>query len=135
MAQHHHLDRRVRFLLAGGFASGISWLSRFLFSTLMSYAAAVAVATAVGMMIGFVTYRSYVFPDSRQSLGAQLVGFLFVNLAGAAVTITIAIAVRTLLSPTLGPSVLTDPTAHAVGIAVGAATNYLGHKSITFRTI
>lgn len=66
------LDQRVRFLLAGGFASGVSWASRFLFNTVMPFALAVATATALGMVIGFLIYRSFVFPGSSRSLAAQL---------------------------------------------------------------
>jgi energy-coupling factor transport system substrate-specific component len=132
MARQCRLDQRVRFLIAGGFASGVSWLSRFLFSTVLSYTAAVAAATATGMVIGFVTYRSFVFPKSRQSLAAQLAGFVLVNLAGATVTLAVALVVRELL--VAGSSTVADPAAHAFGIAVGAVANYFGHKTVTFRT-
>ncbi|MEE7505045.1 GtrA family protein [Methylobacterium sp. C33D] len=133
MRRLDHLDRRVRFLFAGGFAAGVSWLARFLFSTVMPYAAAVAAATATGMVIGFIAYRSLVFPDSRRPLLAQLCGFLVVNLIGGAVTVAVAtFTCDQILSPLgLGAAA---PASHAIGIAAGAVANYLGHKSITFRT-
>ncbi|WP_419828320.1 GtrA family protein [Methylobacterium sp.] len=127
-------DRRVRFLFAGGFASGVSWLARFLFNTVMPYPAAVAAATVVGMVIGFVTYRSLVFQDSRRPLTAQLGGFLLVNLVGGVVTIAAAIASRDLVLLPLGLGAAAASVAHAVGIAAGAVANYFGHKNITFNT-
>lgn len=133
MRNLHHLDRRVRFLLAGGLAAGVSWLSRFGFGLVMPFPLDVAAATATGMLIGFVLYRSLVFPGSRQSLVSQLSGFLLVNLLGGAVTVMTALIVRDAAAVPLGLGTAAAPASHAVGIAVGAAANYLGHKTITFR--
>lgn len=127
------LDQRVRFLLAGGFASGVSWASRFLFNTVMPFALAVATATALGMVIGFLIYRSFVFPGSSRSLAAQL-GFLLVNLIGGLVTVAVAIVARDGLLMPLGLTEIAAPAAHAIGIMAGAVANYIGHKTVTFRT-
>ncbi len=127
------LDQRVRFLLAGGFASGVSWASRFLFSIVMPFALAVATASAAGMVIGFVIYRSFVFPGSSRSLAAQLGGFLLVNLVGAVVTVAVAVAARDGLLMPLGLTTVAAPAAHAIGIMAGAVANYFGHKTVTFR--
>lgn len=134
MTRLDHLDRRIRFLFAGGFASGVSWLSRFLYNTVMPYPAAVAAATATGMVIGFVTYRSLVFQDSRRPLAAQLGGFLLVNLVGGVVTVAAAVAAQDLIFLSLGFAAGAAPAAHAVGIAAGSVANYFGHKTITFNT-
>jgi putative flippase GtrA len=131
MEHLHRLDRRLRFIVAGGFASVVSWLARFLFSTAMPYPAAVAAATATGMVFGFVAYRGFVFPDSRRRLAAQLGGFLMVNLVGGAVTVAAAIVTRDLILLPLGFAAAAA-AAHAFGIAAGAVANYLGHKTITF---
>ncbi|MEE7465024.1 sugar translocase [Methylobacterium fujisawaense] len=128
-----HFDRRVRFLFAGGSAAGLSWVARFVFSAAMPYSAAVAAATATGMIFGFFAYRSLVFPDSRRTLFAQLCGFLVVNLIGGAVTVAVATFTCDLVLLPLGfPAAA--PASHAIGIAVGAVANYLGHKTITFNT-
>jgi energy-coupling factor transport system substrate-specific component len=129
-----HIDRRIRFLLAGGFAAGLSWVSRFLFSTVMPFPSAIAAATATGMVVGFLIYRSFVFPGSKRSLAAQLAGFLFVNLIGAVVTILAAVCVLTMIPAPLGLSTTAAAAAHAIGIGLGAVANYFGHKTITFRT-
>ena len=128
------LDQRVRFLLAGGFASGVSWASRFLFNTVMPFALAVATATALGMVIGFLIYRSFVFPGSSRSLAAPLGGFLLVNLIGGLVTVAVAIVARDGLLMPLGLTEIAAPAAHAIGIMAGAVANYIGHKTVTFRT-
>lgn len=133
MRRLYHLDRRVRFLFAGSFAAGVSWLARFLFSSAMPYAAAVAAATATGMVVGFFAYRSLVFPDSRRPLVAQLCGFLVVNLIGGAVTVAVATFTCDLVLSPLGFAAAA-PTSHAIGIAAGAVANYFGHKTITFNT-
>ena len=128
-----HLDRRVRFLFAGGSAAGLSWVARFLFSTALPYPAAVAAATATGMIFGFVAYRNLVFPDSRRPLIAQLCGFLVVNLIGGAVTVAVAMFTCNHVLLPLGFAAAA-PASHAIGIAAGAVANYLGHKTITFNT-
>ena len=128
------LDQRVRFLLAGGFASGVSWASRFLFNTVMPFALAVATATALGMVIGFLIYRSFVFPGSSRSLAAQPGSEeRGEGIGGRSPGAASHFARDGLLMP-LGLTEIAAPAAHAIGIMAGAVANYVGHKTVTFRT-
>lgn len=126
------LPQPVRFLIAGGFAAAVNWLARFPISLVVPFVPAVAIATAIGMIVGFVAYRSFVYPGSRRSLLSQLRDFLLINaLTAIAVVIVAAIAKDPLL---LFVGVGTaEALAHAIGIAVGACLNYLGHGIVTFR--
>lgn len=126
-------DQRGRFLVAGAVAAFVNWLVRFPLDLVMPYAAAVVLATGIGMVCGFLLYRAWVFPGSDRSLAAQIVDFVLVNLVGMAVMVAIAVALRSLL---LGADVNADvaaAVAHAVGIATGAVANFLGHRHVTFR--
>jgi putative flippase GtrA len=127
-------DSRVRFLIAGGSAALLNWLVRFPLSQVMPYPAAVLAALGVGMAYGFFIYRHWAFvsPGTR-SLLAETRDFLLVNAAGAAVTLVVAVGADWSLSRLLVPHGISQAGAHALGIAVGALVNYLGHKHITFR--
>lgn len=122
----------ARFLLIGGLAALINWLVRFPLSLLVPYAAAVSLATLIGMVFGFVLYRAYVFPGSDRALHHQIVAFTLVNLVSLAIVTGVATSLVALppLAALLGS--WTEGFAHAAGIAAGAVSNFIGHRLITF---
>ena len=122
----------VRFLLAGGFAAFVNWVVRFPLSILLPFEAAVVAATAIGMMIGFIGYRFYVFPGSARSLLRQLRDFIVVNLVTLVAVAAAASVLRDLLLPFAGPP-LAEAVAHAIAIALGAGLNYVAHSLVTFQ--
>ena len=127
-------DPRLRFLVGGGVAALVNWLVRFPLNLLVPYGAAVVLAMAIGMTCGFLLYRAWVFAGSERSVGLQVRDFVLVNLGGMAVTLLVAVAARwLLLAFDMVPS-LAAALAHALGIALGAVANYLGHRHITFRS-
>lgn len=125
-------DPRIRYLAAGGFAAGINWLVRFPLSLIMPFGLAVAVATAIGMVIGFFTYKHFVFDRTDRAIWLQVRDFIGVNIVGAAATVIVAVAVRDLPHWPTDWMIAVEPTAHAIGIAVAAFVNYFGHRYITF---
>jgi putative flippase GtrA len=128
-----HRDERLRFLAAGGLAALVNWLARFPFNLMVPYAAAVVLATAVGMVCGFLLYRAWVFPGSDRPLLVQVRDFVLVNLAGMAVMVATAVALRSLLLSAAVPPLVAAAGAHATGIGIGAVANFIGHRHITFR--
>ena len=126
------LPQGARFLLAGGFAAAVNWLVRFPLSWAMPYAAAVVLACAIGMMVGFVAYRHYVFPGCDRAPTRQMRDFIAVNLGAIAVVAGVALALRDGLFPLLGFAIAPEAVAHMIGIAAGAAANFIGHRSLTF---
>jgi putative flippase GtrA len=127
------LSQPLRFIIAGGFAAAVNWLVRFPLAAMMPFVPAVAVATGIGMIVGFLTYRQFVFPGSQRPLFGQIRDFIGVNLLGMAVTVAVAAASRHALVAVIGPLSAVDALAHATGIAAGAVANFLGHKRVTFR--
>ena len=99
----------------------------------MPYGAAVVMATAIGMSCGFLLYRAWVFAGSRRNVWQQARDFILVNLGGIAMTLLVAIVLRWLLLRLGSQPSPAAAFAHAAGIALGAVTNYLGHRHITFR--
>jgi putative flippase GtrA len=126
------LPQSARFILAGGTAAGINWLSRFAFSEVMSFTAAVIVAAIIGMTVGFFTYKAFVFPGSNRHVKHQLRDFLLVNASTLVVVTAVAVVTRHELSVVLHPQ-MGEAAAHALGIAAGAILNYHAHRMLTFQ--
>lgn len=126
-------SQAFRFLLLGGLAAAINWLSRMPLSLILPLSAAVLVAYGIGMTAGFLLYQTYVFPGSTRSTSHQIVTFLLVNLAGATVVLALTLALVELQ----GGLPLSLPTkealAHGIAIGVGAVVSFFGHKFLTFR--
>ncbi len=126
-------DERIRFLLAGGSAAFLNWIIRFPLSMFMTYAAAVTVATMIGMVAGFLLYRSLVFQGSTRSLWLQIRDFIGVNIVAGVVTVVSALV---LSSGPWWPEAykhLAPGASHMAGIGIGAVVNFFGHKLFTFR--
>ncbi len=125
----------VRFLIAGGSAAAINWLSRIALSLVMPYLPAMLVAYGIGMAAGFWLYRTFVFRGaSTGRLSRQAAFFVAVNAVGAGVVLGVSaalVAVLAALLPVL-PLPVVEALGHGAGIAVGAVSNYFGHQVLTF---
>jgi energy-coupling factor transport system substrate-specific component len=129
-----YLSRQFgRFLLAGGLAAIVNWASRFAFNLVMSYGVAVVAAFAVGMAVGFVLNKYYVFPYSRRPVAAEMSFFVLFNLAAFPVVWAIAYVLGERLLPGLLPRQLALALGHGCAVAAPALVNFVLHKAITFR--
>ena len=127
------LDRpEARFLVAGGLAALVNWLVRFPVELVLPYFAALLVSTCIGMTCGFLLYRAWVFPGSTRPLAGQVRDFILVNLTGQAAMLGVAALLRELLILAQVETLVAGASAHALGIAVGAVVNFLGHRHVTF---
>jgi len=127
------LDHQIsRFLLLGGLAAAINWGVRFPLSIVFPLWLAVLLAYMVGMSAGFYLYRRYVFPGSRTPVAQQILIFLAVNLAGALIVLAFTFLFLKLQAG-LGYSLfIKEGLAHGFAIGIGAAANFIGHKTLTF---
>ncbi|MBU8541463.1 GtrA family protein [Falsiroseomonas tokyonensis] len=126
------LPQPVRFLLAGGGAAAVNWLVRFPLSAVMPFLAAVLVAAVIGMLVGFVLYRGFVFPASARPVLLQARDFFLVNLLTSGLVALLALLFVALAVRFGMGTVLAEAVAHAGAIAAGALLNYLGHSLVTF---
>ena len=126
------LPKPARFLLAGGGAAGINWLARFPLSWVMPFFAAVLGAAAIGMLVGFVLYRGFVFPGSQRPILSQARDFFAVNLISSGVVALLALAFLRLAVQFGAELQLAEALAHAAAIGLGAVLNYFGHNLFTF---
>ncbi|SDR48159.1 GtrA family protein [Pseudovibrio sp. Tun.PSC04-5.I4] len=124
----------VRFLFAGGFAAFVNWVLRIGLSVFLPFWLAVLLAYFIGMSIGYTLYKRFVFVGAEEpdSVKRQIVIFLGVNLLSAMIVLGLSVGLRELLLGVL-PLFFAQALAHGTAIAIGAVTNYLGHKAITFR--
>lgn len=126
------IPRSIRFLLAGGVAAGVNWGVRFPLSAIMPFAAAVIVAAIIGMAVGFLAYRRFVYERSSRPMSEQIRYFVLVNAASMVVVTVAAMVLRALLLPVMDAP-LAEAAAHALAIAIGAVLNYFAHGAITFQ--
>jgi len=122
-----------RFLLAGGIAAAANFGSRFLFSRVLPYEAAVVAAYLVGMATAFVLMRRYAFGPGQGSVRRQVLAFTLVNAAAVLQTVLISSLLARWWLPAVQFPLDHQATAHAIGVGVPVLTSYLGHKYLTFR--
>lgn len=122
----------ARFLVAGGCAALITWLVRFPLSHFMPFPIAVVSANLIGMVFGFITYRHFVFPPSSRLISLQVRDFTIVNLVSTIVVVGVSMFLVDRVFTAAGFVWQAEAVSHAVGIAAGAVSNYLGHSCFSF---
>jgi putative flippase GtrA len=122
----------LTFLLVGGFAAFVNWLSRFYLNDFMSFSAAIVLAYLVGMTTAFVLSRLIVFERSGRSVHSDFLRFAIVNVFAVIQVWLISVALARWLMPWAGFTWHAEEIAHAVGVAAPIVTSYLGHRHFTF---
>lgn len=123
----------LRFLLAGGIAACVNFLSRIVLNLWMPYAAAIVLAYVCGMITAFVINRCFVFTQATNKLHHQVLWFTAINIAAVLQTLAISLLLARVVFPHAGFHWHDETLAHAIGIMVPVATSYLGHKRLSFR--
>ena len=120
------------FLLAGGIAAAVNFLSRILFNQVLGYATSIVLAYLVGMVTAFLLNRHAVFAPSGKSVKVEAFWFSVVNVLAVLQTLVISLLLANWGLPALGIDAFRKEIAHAIGIAVPAVTSYFGHRYWTF---
>lgn len=120
------------FVVAGGLAAGVNFLSRIGFNQFFGYSVSIVLAYLVGMVTAFLLTRHGVFAPSGKSVRVEAAWFTLVNLLAVAQTLVISLLFANVLLPQLGVEEFRKALAHAVGIAIPAVTSYFGHRYWTF---
>ena len=122
-----------RFVLAGGFAACVNFLSRIALSNWMPYTAAIVIAYFLGMITAFLINRAFVFTAANNKLQHQVLWFIAVNLAAVMQTLAISLLLARVVFPRAGFYWHDETVAHGIGVVVPVVTSYFGHKHWTFR--
>ena len=121
------------FLVTGGIAALVNFISRIIYGQWMSFSAAVIVAYITGMVAAFVLFRLFVFKGSRRGTRRSAVYFTLVNLLAVCQVWLVSMGMALIVLPALNVTLYVEEIAHAAGILVPAFTSYLGHKYLSFR--
>ena len=121
------------FVITGGIAALVNFLSRIVYSHWVNYSIAILIAYVTGMITAFVLARLLVFTDTRQRLHKSAVLFTIVNLFAVAQVWIISMSLALYVLPGIGLRNHVEEIAHAIGVAFPVFTSYLGHKHWSFR--
>ncbi len=124
----------VRFVLIGGFASGVNLVARILIDTVTSYAVAILLAFFVGLTTAFLLNRMFVFkPASQSQWRGEFFRFLLVNLATLAQVFLLSMLFARVIFPATGMDFHPDTIAHGIGLITPVFTSFWAHRHFTFR--
>ncbi len=120
------------FVVAGGIAAIVNFLSRMVFNLVFGYATSIILAYIAGMITAFLINRHAVFAPSGKGMHVEAVWFTLVNLLAVAQTLAISLLLVYMVFPRIGIEAYSREIAHAIGIVVPVITSYFGHRYWTF---
>lgn len=122
------------FVLVGGFAALVNWLSRIAFSSMgLGYTLAIVCAYVIGMATAYVLNKRFVFEASGRTAQSEVWRFVLVNVVALAQVWAVSVVFERWLLPAMGWDWRPEEVAHAIGVISPVLTSYLGHRYFTFR--
>lgn len=125
----------LQFLLVGGLAAGINFISRIGFSEFVSYRIAIVLAYLIGMVTAFLLSKHYVFEQSGRPFKDEFRDFTIVNLFAVIQVWLISVGLAEYFFPYISFIFYPEEVAHLIGLAIPAITSYFGHKYFSFKKI
>lgn len=133
MIDHFFSKQFLGFLITGGIAATVNFLSRIIYNQYTDFSTAVIFAYITGMITAFILAKIFVFKVSKQSVRRSAIIFILVNILAAAQTWLISMGLYLYILPNLGVQRYAPEIASAIGIAFPVFTSYLGHKRWSFK--
>jgi putative flippase GtrA len=121
------------FLITGGIAATVNFVSRIYFNQTYSFSVSVVFAYLLGMLTAFILARVFVFNKSSRSIGRSAVIFSLVNVLALAQTWLISMGLNYHVLPSIGVEIFVPEISSAIGIIFPVFTSYLGHKYWSFK--
>lgn len=122
------------FLVTGGVAATINFLSRIFYNKFTNFSLAIILAYITGMITAFILAKLFVFTETKQSLQHSILFFCLVNGLAILQTWFISILFAYYIFPILKMNLYPNEIAHAIGIIVPVFSSYLGHKHFSFKS-
>lgn len=122
----------VRFIIVGGIAALVNFLSRLFFSEWMSFRYAVFAAYIIGMLTAFILSKLHVFEASGRHPGHELFYFTMVNLVAVVQVWGISVGLAEYLFPAIEFTFYPQEVAHLIGLSIPVLSSYFGHKYLSF---
>jgi len=132
MIKYFFSKQFLRFLVVGGIAALLHWLSRILLSNWLTFSWAVTSSYAVGMLVAFMLNSFFVFPKSEKPRHKQARDFIIINLSlfplvwGASIAINNVLQALNILSNT-------QAIAHGIAVALPMFATFLIYKFFAFK--
>lgn len=121
-----------QFLIVGGSAALINFLSRIGLSEFFSYRVSIILAYLIGMVVAFILFKHLVFKKSGKHYIEELKGFVIVNILSILQVWIISVGLAEYLFPYLNYQFYHKEVAHFIGLAIPAISSYFGHKYFSF---
>ena len=87
----------------------------------------------VGLTVGFVMMRGYVFNARDKPVGRQVAIYGAVNFLALLQTLLVSMESVRLVLPFVGTISRAEALAHLAGVLVPIVTSYFGHRMATFK--
>ncbi|MGA5482589.1 GtrA family protein [Pseudomonas siliginis] len=123
----------LMFLLTGGAAAAVNFLSRILYSVWLGFTYAIILAYLTGMITAFLLAKKFVFKNSQQKIGTSIVMFTVVNGVAIIQTLAISTGLYYYILPNVGLTIFSAEISHGIGVVIPVFTSYLGHKYWSFK--
>lgn len=123
----------MQFLIVGGFAALVNFVSRIIINEWVNYRIAVMLAYLIGMLTAFVLSKMYVFEKSGRHHLHELRDFTIVNIFAVIQVWIISVGLAEYIFPAIDYTFYAPEVAHLIGLGIPAVTSYLGHKYFSFR--
>jgi len=123
----------IRFILVGGFAALVNFISRIVLSTTYSFRISVIIAYLIGMVTAYILTKYLVFSPSGKHPLKEFTYFSIVNGVAIIQVWIISVVFAEYLLPRLNVSFYPNEIAHFIGISVPIITSYFGHKYFSFK--
>jgi len=122
----------IMFLITSSAAAVVNIVSRFGFSYIMNYDAAIILAYFIGMATAYILAKLYVFAPSGKTTQTEMRGFFLVNMIALFQVWAVSILLARWFFPLVDFNFHPELFAHIMGVASPAFTSYFGHKYISF---
>ncbi len=122
----------IKFLILGGVAALINFVSRIFINFFLSYRFSIILSYFLGMIVAFYLFRKFIFIKSQKPIKKQIYGFVTVNILGIIQVWCVSVFLEEFFFPLISFNFYSKEFAHAIGISVPAITSYFGHKYLSF---
>jgi len=123
----------ARFILVGGFAALVNFLSRIMLSSFYSFRISVILAYIIGMITAYILTKFLVFSPSGKHPLKEFTYFSIVNGVAIIQVWVISVGLAEYFFPNIQLQFHPNEIAHFIGISVPVITSYYGHKYFSFK--
>lgn len=121
------------FLVVGGFAAAVNFLTRIVLDIFFNFSFSIVLAYFTGMIIAYVLNRSIVFSQTSVSVSRSFFYFSIVNLLAVFQTWLVSVFLAYSVLPYFQIEKFIFEISHAIGISIPILTSYFGHKYLSFQ--